>query len=216
AAYLSQAEEALAADSGARSDGATHPEQYIRAAVLAAWAHSTAEGEARARTLIEGAQPLDQLDLIAQERISDLTVWLLQEFLTPPWTERDLIRAHARQMRPDLADLLDAPPPDRDLDPLRRAIETAHPSVRDYFAYVLLDFATVDSELEDTMLAGALMFARDFGLAEPLRKLANKELKTTMDKLSSLETNAERILIAAAKALEDKKAATEAAHGDAA
>ncbi|MCI4660883.1 MAG: M48 family metalloprotease [Neomegalonema sp.] len=215
AAYLAQAEEALAADKEAKSGGTTHPEQYIRAAVLAEWAHSAASGEARANGLIEGRQALEQLDLIAQERVAELTTWLLREFLTPPWTDRDLIRAHARQIQPDLADLLDEPIPDLDIDQLRRAIETAHASVREYFGYLLLDFATVDPELEETLLAGALSFARDFGLSEPLRRIANKELRATMDKLTSLEKNAERMLDAAAKALRDKDRAGAKA-GDAA
>ncbi|MEL6978807.1 MAG: hypothetical protein AAGM38_09035 [Pseudomonadota bacterium] len=195
AAYLSQAEEALAQNGGGRSEGRSHPENYLRAVLMAAWAHDPAAAEGRARALIEGAAPLEALDLLAQEHVNDLSLWMLMEFLTEPWASRPLIRAHAHEVAGELGDRLGEPKHQgRDIDKLRGAIATLHGSVKRYLAYLLLDFSTVDPQLEDVMLAAALRFAEDFGLTEALRAVASQELKTTKAKLTDLERNAVRIL----------------------
>ena len=196
AAYLAEAEQALQkAGEDAGSDGRTHPESYLRAVLIAAWAHDPSAAEARMRGLIEGATPVESLDLLGQEHVSDLTYWMLLEFLTEPWVGRPLIAAHAQEISPELGDRLSAPRDGaRDIDKLRGAIRAAHPTVRRYFAYLLLDFATVDPQLEDVMLAAALRFAEDFSLSEDLKALATLELKTTKAKLMDLERNAVRIL----------------------
>lgn len=201
AAYLAQAEEALArAGAAARSEARSHPESYIRAALMAAWAHDPAAAEARARSLIEGSAPLEALDLLAQERVADITFWMVAEFLTEPWASRPLIRAHARNLSDSLADALGGPSRDggpadaSDLDGLRSRIAAAHPTVRAYLVYLLLDFATVDDQLQDVMLAAALRFSEDFGLSDDLKAAAAAELKTTKTKLAELEKNAVRIL----------------------
>lgn len=199
AAYLAQAEEALAQTRGAgRSEGRSHPEAYLRAVLMAAWAHDPSAAEGRARGLIEGAPPLESLDLLGQEQVSDLTLWMLFEFLVEPWSSQPLIRAHAHEVSDELGDRLGAPRGGAeggpDIDRLRSAIGACHASVRRYLAFLLLDFATVDPRLEDVMLAAALRFAEDFGLSEELKTAAAQELKTTKAKLADLEKNAVRIL----------------------
>ncbi|MEL6318043.1 MAG: M48 family metalloprotease, partial [Pseudomonadota bacterium] len=206
AAYLAQAEEALAAagqteaaqgaaEEAAGSAAATHPESHLRAALLAAWAHDPAAADARARALLEGAVTIERLDLLGQERVADLTHWMLYEFLADPWRGRDLIRAHARALSPELADALDAPRAEReDIDRLRGAIQSSHPSVKNYLAYMLLDFVTVDPEIDDVMLAAALVFVSDFGLTADFKAVATRELKTTKTKLADIEKNAVTIL----------------------
>lgn len=202
AAYLAQAEEALDAEQGAAARGRTHPESYIRAALLAAWAHDPVVAEGRARTLIESAPEIDNLDLIGQERLADLTHWMLFEFLTDPWGSRDLIRDHAQTISPQLADSLSgARRESEDIDRLRSAIAACSESVRVYLAYLLLDFVTVDPQLDDVMLAAALLFADDFGLSGAFRAIAAKELKTTKTKLAEIEKNAVAILSRAELAL---------------
>ncbi|MEL6318286.1 MAG: hypothetical protein AAFR16_11695 [Pseudomonadota bacterium] len=209
AAYLAQAEEALqqqeaASKGGApvRAEGRSHPEAYLRAVLMAAWSHDPAAADGRARGLLEGGAPLEGLDLLGQEHVADLTFWLLFEFLTEPWASQPLIRAHAHEIYDALADRLGAPRhEDRDLDKLRGAIAASHPDIRRYFAYLLLDFASVDPQLEDVMLAAALRFAEDFGLSEVLKAVAAQELKTTKAKLADLEKNAVHILTKAELAL---------------
>ncbi|MEM9726247.1 MAG: hypothetical protein AAF909_12425 [Pseudomonadota bacterium] len=199
AAFLAQAEEALERETARKgrawSEGGSHPEAYLRAVLMAAWSHDPAAADGRARGLLEGGAPLESLDLLGQEHVSDLTFWLLFEFLTEPWASQPLIRAHAHEISDALAQRLDAPRHgERDLDKLRGALAASHPEIRRYFAYLLLDFASVDPQLEDVMLAAALRFSEDFGLLEELKAVASQELKTTKAKLADLEKNAVRIL----------------------
>ena len=213
AAYLAEAEEILARAErpeekslmrGGKSAAASEPfpEGALRAALLAAWSHDYATAETRARALLEGAAPIDQLDLLGQERVDDLTHWMLYEFLVAPWSRRSLVQAHARSVSDRLADALSTPRVERDdVDPLRAAIAASHPSVRRYLAYMLLDFITVDPQIHDAMMAAALLFADNFGLAADFRGLAAAELKTTKTKLAEIEKNAVAIIARAEAAL---------------
>lgn len=212
AAYLAQAEEALERGAAAEgSEGRTHPEAYLRAVLMAAWAHDPNLADARARSLIEGVTPLEALDLLGQEHISDLTFWMLMEFLSEPWVSRPLIRAHAQEISGELGDRLGAPRHGaRDIDKLRGALGASHPTVRRYFAYLLLDFVTVDPQIEEVMLTAALRFAEDFGLSDELKGGAMQELKTTKAKLADLEKNAVRILSKAELSLGGQAAPAEA------
>ncbi len=213
AAYLAQSEDALSEamkraaaasrrEGGDDSDRAPIEEGPLRAALLSAWAHEPSGAEARARAYLDAASPLDRLDLVGQEHVDDLSHWLLYEFLTPPWSERELIRAHASEISPRLAELLSGPRYEpEDIDGLRTAIAASAPSVQKYFAYLLLDFATVDPQLDDVMLAAALVFADDFGLLAQLKAIAAQELKTTKTKLAEIEKSASEILARAEIAL---------------
>ncbi|MEM6668444.1 MAG: M48 family metalloprotease [Pseudomonadota bacterium] len=219
AEYLNQARDALAMsetaarDSGAEtgSQGLTHPESYLRAETLACWAQEDggdhAEADRRARRLIEGETPLNRLDLLGQERLQEIADWLLLEFLGDPWNRRELIQAHARLISPRLGNaILEPRGEEEDLERLRAAITNCHPTIRDAFAYLLLDFATIDPDLDDVPLAAALMFADDFGLRDPLRKAANKELKISMGRLDELERKAPELVRGLSSALRDKAA----------
>ncbi|MBX2854647.1 MAG: M48 family metalloprotease [Rhodobacteraceae bacterium] len=201
AAFLAQAEEALAGGAakgeGGGAEGETHPETFIRAALLAEWAHDPTSAEARARALIQGSAPLQRLDILAQEHVAALTRWLLSEFITHPWTTREPIMSQARALSPDIAETLLAPRIDSeegDIDALRSAVSSSHPTIKEYFAYLMLDFTAADHQLSDVMLAAALIFAEDFGLSNELKNVAAKELKTTKTKLAELERNAVAIL----------------------
>lgn len=213
AAFLAEAEKALNAaerpeektllrgDKGG-GEAEPFPESALRAALLAAWAHDPAMADTRARSLLEGAAPIDQLDILGQERVDDLTHWLLYEFLVAPWSRRELVRAHARAFSDRLGDALSTPRIDReDVDPLRAAIAASHPSIRRYLAYALLDFATVDPQIQDAMTAAALVCADSFGLAADFRALASAELKTTKTKLAEIEKSATQIIARAEAAL---------------
>lgn len=216
AEYLSQARDALAlSEKEAGSEGSTHPESYLRAEALAAWAQAfpaqeggdRTEADRRARQLIEGKPPIDRLDLLGQERLQTLADWMLVEFLGEPWNRREAIQDHARALSPRLANaILEQRGEEEDLERLRVSVTALDPSARDALAYLLLDFATVDPDLDDVPLAAALMFADDFGLLEPLRRAANKELKITMGRLDELERKAPELVRGLTSALRDKAA----------
>jgi hypothetical protein len=198
AAYLAASEQALAECAANRDDIERVPEGIVRAALLAEWARHPSASEARARTLIEGRSPIERLDLLSQERLADITHWMLYEFLGDPWRRRELIQAHAALISETLAEAIMRPrsdlDSDADLDPLHAAISNAHNSVQRYLAYLLLDFTTVDPQIEDLILVAALQFAHDFGLGPVFRTIASQELKITKTKLDQRERNADEIL----------------------
>ncbi|MCI4666417.1 MAG: hypothetical protein MRY74_17045 [Neomegalonema sp.] len=212
AAYLAEAEEILAKSErpeeksllrgGKSAPAEPFPETALRAALLAAWAHDAPNADIRARALLDGASPIDQLDILGQERVDDLTHWMLYEFLVAPWSRRRLVRNHARAFSDRLADALGEARVERDdVDPLRAAIAASHPSIRRYLAYTLLDFTTVDPQVHEALMAAALTFADDFGLSADFKALAASELKTTKTKLAELEKNAGAIIARAEAAL---------------
>lgn len=191
AAFLAQAEAALEGAPG--PDG--HAESHLRAALLAAWAHDPQTAEIRAQALLEAAPDLEHLDLLAQEALSDLTHAFLIEFLSDPWRGRDRIREHAARISPQLSDTLDRGlRPAEALDAVRAQIKAASPSVQEYLAYLLLDFVTVDPQLDEMILAQALQFAGDLDLDAAFKEVAAKELKITRTKLGEIEKNAPMIL----------------------
>ena len=51
----------------------------------------------------------------------------------------------------------------RTLEELRSTIAAGDDQLRDYFSYVLLDFATSDADLEEAPFAAALSLARQLG-----------------------------------------------------
>ncbi|RZL33590.1 MAG: peptidase M48, partial [Pedobacter sp.] len=62
-------------------------------------------------------------------------------------------------------------------------LSAAHASVKDYFSYVLLDFALVDPSLEEIPAGWAYQFAEDLQLKEAYDEVVKKELKFSDKKL---------------------------------
>lgn len=66
---------------------------------------------------------------------------------------------------------------------LVETIGAAHQSVKDYLAYILLDFALVDTTLEEIPSGWAFQFAEDMQLKESHDAIIKKELKLSDKKL---------------------------------
>jgi hypothetical protein len=73
-----------------------------------------------------------------------MTRELLQYYLSPSWLQTSSVMALAKQY---FADLLPGKEEVRVLEEIRVFLAGAHMSIREYFAYVLLDFALVDPVL---------------------------------------------------------------------
>lgn len=164
--YLRQAEE-IFRQGPTTSDGHTHPEPFIRARAL------TCDDTEIAR-MIEGAPTLDHLDLLGQQRLTELTRRMLGSLLAPTWFRSEVVQAHAKLF----ADTL----PDEGIGDLS-ALES---SARDYLCYVMLDFCAVDPDLEDQPLRAAAALARRSGIGERFLELAAKELKLPKRTLKGL------------------------------
>jgi hypothetical protein len=192
--YLRQAEE-IFSKSCESTRQMTHPEPFIRARALQLWEKQRDAADQEIAKMIEGSAALDALDLIGRKKVAHDTRRLIGRYLAPQWLQTDLLIAHAKQYfdnfaageaaQEDVADSANGSPSDAEL-------ETADPSLRDYFCYVLLDFAAADRSLDDLPLSAALVTARQVGLGPRFSEIASKELGLPKKRFAKIEANAER------------------------
>lgn len=189
--YLRQADEIFSHED-VRTEGVSHPETYIRARALRLWTEQGDEAEMAISAMLEGPLALADLDLLGQRRVAALTRRLLDRLLAPPWFQSERVLAHARGFFEDYA-----PPPAGAADEtLADDLATRDPSLQDYYCYLLLDFATVDRDLEELPLAAALTLGKQLALADRLKEIALKEMKLTKKRLNQLEERAVDLLAA--------------------
>jgi hypothetical protein len=67
-------------------------------------------------------------------------------------------------------------------------------ALQEYYCYLLLDFATVDRDLEELPLAAALVLSRPLALADRFKEIVLKETKLTKKRLSQLDGRADELL----------------------
>jgi len=98
---------------------------------------------------------------------------MIDLLVEPEWMQTDLMLGHARVFFDDYK------PPSgghRD-DSLPDDLRTTDKPLIDYYCYVLLDFVTIDRELEEGSLAAALVLAESLELKQRLMEIARKELR---------------------------------------
>jgi len=112
-----------------------------------------------------------------------MTRELLIGYLGPEWFQTPVVLALARQYFSDLEVGNGAKKPDRPKGDvvgfpgeLKTFLAGAHHSVREYFAYVLLDLALADPDLEDVPLGHALDLAETLGLSPVFEPIVKKEM----------------------------------------
>jgi hypothetical protein len=204
-AYLKQAEEVLRRGA-TTSEGVTHPEMFIRARALQLWSLDSTGVDAALETLIEGPLAIGTLDLLRQKRVAQSTRAMLEHFLAPAWIQTDTILAHAKQFFEDFdaTKCFDATRGrDGKLDELTQAIAAGDEPLRDYFCYVLLDFATSDADLEEAPFAAALLLARWLEIEDRLVAIAVKELRMTKRQFEAVRKNAATIVAVAERHPDD-------------
>jgi hypothetical protein len=62
-------------------------------------------------------------------------------------------------------------------------IAKSHSSIKDYIAYILMDFSLVDLSLEEIPLGWAFQLAEDFGIKDAFDVIVKKELQLSEKKL---------------------------------
>ena len=122
---------------------------------------------------IQGEIALDELDLVAQQRLVGLTRRLLIHLLRPTWMRSAPILAHARAYFPDFA------PSSEPDDELRQDLQFKDAATVDYLSYVLLDFARLDRDLETLPLMQGYCVAEHLGITERFGKLIAKSSSST-------------------------------------
>ncbi len=177
--YLKQADEIFAAESNLTTAGISHPENFIRAKAIQLWHQKKEAAEEEIIKMIEGISNLDQLDIFRQKELALLTRQFLQLFLKPKWIQSTMVLSQAKQYFTDFALDEKATLNEKLIEPF----DKAHSSVKDYLGYVLLDFALVDTTLEEIPSGWAFQFAEDVQLKETYDAIIKKELKFSDKKL---------------------------------
>ncbi|MBL8898330.1 MAG: M48 family metalloprotease [Planctomycetes bacterium] len=188
AAFVRQAEEVLEKDPNLRSQGLTHPEAFLRARALAAFAREEEQADERVVRWIEGELELERLDLLDQHRVQRSTRELLRAALAPEWMRSDELLAHARAFEPELDPLTLENECDEAALGARLAAEG--PGLRDYWCYLLLDLAALSEDESDLALWRGLELAEHFDARERLSELARTELGRTKKALEKLAKEA--------------------------
>jgi hypothetical protein len=184
--YLKQAQEVCAA-SRASSAGTTHPEIYVRVRGLELWANRETTADSWLAETLVGSLTLGALDITHQKQIEANTELLLLDFFANDRAlHSESLVSHARSFIPTF-----------DASSGRSPVQPTIPeSLYEYFAYVLLDFAAGDPELDSLPLAAALLTADRWGLTSTLEKLATKELALNKKALDRAKLDAARLLAA--------------------
>ena len=185
--YLKQADEVFSM-SQVRSEGTSHPEDFIRARALALWAERGEDATPLIAGMIEGAATLDELDLTGQARVTSATRALLEYFLQPRWLQTDGTLGHARLFFPDFQPAVRRDP--AVLDHLR----FTDASLRSYVCALLSDFAKADPDLDDLPLAAAFELSRQLQMDDVFEKLIAKEHKIKARDLKRLRERAAAML----------------------
>ncbi len=197
--YLAQADEILAAGKSDHSRSSTHPEMYVRAKAIQIWAERDDKRHPAAdqtiAELIQGQSELESLDLVTQKELHGLTRRMLDAIFSHRWMRTEAALAHAKLFFDDYqpGDLSSG-----DWKALSQQIADAPPSIKQYVAYLLLDFATSDRECEDFPLAMALELAHRFSLSDSFQEFAKKEMRLRVKQMRDLNENRTAMLATAA------------------
>lgn len=188
--YLKQAVEILSKDKKIRSEGVTHPETFIRARALQLWKEQGSGAETQIRELLHGSVALGELDLLGQQQVEGLTRRLVDRLLVPAWFRTDPVLAHARLFFDEYV------PPDakHQDEKLAADLKTDDAQLQDYYCYVLLDFVTADSTLDEHPLASAVLVSRELGWEDRFVGIAVKELKLRKKQIEDIQKQAEDLV----------------------
>jgi hypothetical protein len=185
--YLKQAEEVFQ-KSDVKTTGLSHPEAFIRARALQLWAEGAEDCDRLIATMIEGSAAFDDLDLLGQVRLTRFTRKFLEQLLQPKWFRTDAVMGHAKLLFDDFAP---ANAPD---ESFLAGTEFGERKMQEYLCFLLLDFVSVDPELDRLPLAAALEWSKRLEILPAFEKLVNKELKVKARDINKLKNEAAELL----------------------
>jgi len=152
------------------------------------WQEQREDAMPQISNMIEGADALDELDLIGQLRLTTATRRLLEYFLQPKWVQTPAVLGHARLFFDDFK-----PASAKNAASLV-GLKFKDAKLREYLCYVLLDFVAADPELDELPLAAALDLCRALDLNGQFEKLVTKELKIKARDVKRVKEQAAELL----------------------
>lgn len=182
--YLKQADEILKRIE-AGSSGESHPEIYIRAKSLGLLWEYNPENVAKVEQIVKGKLDLQLLTLFSKKEVYGITKNLIDLFTKPKWMQSEhnivLYQQYFGQYNPNRDLLLDAG--------FREKINNSKDNLKNYYAYVLFDFAMADTELKEIAIGHALDVSEQLELDMFLKTIVKKEFKMTEKSLKDFCKN---------------------------
>lgn len=185
-AYLRQAAEVIAGGPRA-SAGISHPELFVRAWALQRWAEAGDSVDEEVAARLVGPVDLDHLDVLRQRITAEEVCAVIARFLAHRWARTEPLLAHARLFGEAATGTPPAAP-----------VVVTEPGLADLFAYVLLDLATVDPDVEEPAMAAAMVLSDDLGIAKRFDAIVAKELKLAAKDVGLRRSGAGAVLAGAA------------------
>jgi len=174
ASYLKQANEILGRIEDG-SSGDTHPEIYIRAKSLELFHSREMDYFTKIEKMVNGQNDLNQLNLFSKVEVYNLTKTLVSIVLKPKWTNSEHCIVLYKQYFKEYDKISDAFI-DEDF---KNKINNSKDTLRNYYAYVMLDFALCDRELLEPFAGHILDIAEQLNLGDNVKIVIKKELKLT-------------------------------------
>lgn len=172
--YLKQADEILERISEG-SDGETHPEIFIRAKSLQIFETDYANYYTRTEKIISGKTDLHQLNLFTKTIVFEITKELISFILKPKWTQSEYCTTLYKQYFSDgdknSSTFID--------DSFKLKIDNSKKNLKDYYVYIMLDFALCDTDLKDGFIGHILDISEQLGLEDNMKTILKKELNLT-------------------------------------
>jgi len=187
--YMRQSEE-IFSKGITKTNGLSHPESFIRTRALKLWHDESPDYNCQIARMIEGKPSLNELDLLAQRKVMNLTRNLIELFLSTKWIQTEAVVAHGRLFFDDFTPIETS----INIAEMVESIEFCDDHLKDYYCYVLLDFVAADPDLEDAPLAAAIVLPRTLGIYEQFAKIAAKELNLNKKQFEKIEQNADKLL----------------------
>ncbi|MBW1658287.1 M48 family metalloprotease [Flavobacterium quisquiliarum] len=172
--YLKQADEILERIQKG-SEGETHPENFIRAKSLEIFQNDNANFYSKTEKIISGKIDLHQLNLFTKKLVFDVTKELISIILKPKWAQSEYCIAMYKQYFSNA---------DRKNDIIidetfKLKIENSRKNLKEYYGYVMLDFALCDPDLKEAFIGHILDISEQLGLEEEIKVILKKELNLT-------------------------------------
>lgn len=169
--YLAQAKEIVLSEEKA-TEKETHPESYIRSLALFYAQEEPKTFLEKIENLIEGSLDLNALDIFQQKELLALTIDFIHLIIKPNWMRTGKILNLSQQyFEHHFSE------ENKSAEDLNLLLEKTGVSIKNYFCYVLLDFAKVDSDMEGLALGHAFELAEVLNLKKEFEKIVRKEFK---------------------------------------
>lgn len=175
--YIRQAIEIV--ESGTiKSQQMTHPEIFIRAYAIHLAQVSPETLPAKLQAVIEGRLELHQLDLFSKIKLQQYTRQVIAALLSAGELQTGILINLAQQYFADFKKEESQSRPEPGF------MNQCDDRCKEYIAYVLLDFAQADQDIEAGPFRNAFVLATELGLKETLKELIKKELKLSEKKFT--------------------------------